>query len=74
MKKDSEWSVYQVKVKGDVYRDFFVEITAADSARGDVVERIEWLCDSNFNKLPQDGGLVCLNLAWADQDDLRATG
>ncbi len=62
MKKDSEWCVYQVKVKGNVPRDFFVEITAPDNARNDVINRIESLCESQFNRLPQDGGLIYFNL------------
>jgi hypothetical protein len=62
MKKDSEWCVYQVKVKGDVGREFFVEIAASQNARNDVTKRIESLCEAHFNRLPQDGGIIYLNL------------
>jgi hypothetical protein len=61
MKKDSEWCVYQVKVKGEVHRDFFVEITASQNAREGVIKCIESFCESNFAKLPQDGGIISLN-------------
>ncbi len=61
MKKDSEWCVYQVKVTGEVHRDFFVEITASQNARGGVIKRIESFCESNFAKLPQDGGIISFN-------------
>jgi hypothetical protein len=58
MKKDSEWCVYQVKIKSDVNRDFFVELTAAQNASDGVIKRIEAFCESNFDRLPQDGGLL----------------
>jgi hypothetical protein len=55
IKKDSQWCVHQVKVTGDVYRDFFVEITASQNARDDLVKRIESFCESNFGRLPENG-------------------
>jgi hypothetical protein len=58
-----EWSVYQVKVKGEVHRDFFVEITASQNAREGLIKRIESFCESNFANLPQDGGIISLNLS-----------
>jgi hypothetical protein len=63
MKKDSEWCVYQVKVTSDVHRLFFVEISAAQNARDDVINRIESLCESHFYKLPQDGGIIYFDLS-----------
>jgi hypothetical protein len=65
MKKDSEWCVYQVKIKGDVHRDFFVEVTASSNASDVVIKAIESLCESTFDKLPQDGGTISLNLNWS---------
>jgi hypothetical protein len=57
MKKDSEWCVYQVKVTSDVHRLFFVEITAAQNARDDVINRIESLCESHFISFRKTAGL-----------------
>jgi hypothetical protein len=62
MKKDTDWCVYQVKITGDVRRDFFVEITASQNARDSAKKDIESLCESNFDKLPDDGGIISLNL------------
>ncbi len=62
MKKDSEWCVYHVKIAGDVRREFFVEITAAQTTRDGVTERLESLCEANFDSLPKDGGTIYLNL------------
>lgn len=62
MKKDSEWCVYYVKVRGDVHRDFFVETTAEQNARGDAMEPIEAFCESQFDKLPENGGIISLDL------------
>jgi hypothetical protein len=72
MKKDSECCVYHVKVTAGVHREFFGEITASDYARDDVIKRIESLCESQFNRLPQDGGTIYLDLTWSDRDDPAA--
>jgi hypothetical protein len=66
MKKDSECGVYHVKITGDVHRDFFVEITASQNRRKDVLEGIKQWCDSHFDKLATDGKSIQINL-----DDIR---
>jgi hypothetical protein len=62
MKEDSEWGVYEVKIKGGIQRDFFVETVASRIPRGDSIKRIESMCESNFDRLPQDGGIIHFNL------------
>jgi hypothetical protein len=62
MKEDSEWCVYQVKITGGIQRDFFVETVASRIPRGDSIKRIESMCESNFDRLPQDGGVIHFNL------------
>jgi molybdenum cofactor biosynthesis enzyme MoaA len=62
MQKDSECGVYQVRIRGDVNRDFFVEITASQNTRKDVLEGIKQWCDSHFDKLPIDGKSIQVNL------------
>jgi hypothetical protein len=66
MKQDSQWSVYHVKIKGDTLRNFFVEAVASRIARDASLKRIESMCESNFDRLPQDGGIIYLNLYDAD--------
>jgi hypothetical protein len=61
-KKDSEWCVYEVKVTGDVQRDFFVETRAPQNFRNDVIKSSEGLCELNFDKLPENGGIISLDL------------
>jgi hypothetical protein len=58
MKEDSQWCVYQVKITGGIERGFFVETVASRIPRGDSIKRIESLCEANFNRLPQDGGII----------------
>jgi hypothetical protein len=62
MKEDPEWCVYQVKIKGGIQRDFFVETVASRIARSDSIKRIESFCKSNFYRLPQDGGIIHFDL------------
>jgi hypothetical protein len=62
MKEDSQWGVYYVKIKGGIQRDFFVETAASRIPRGDAINRVESLCEANFDRLPQDGGIISLNL------------
>jgi hypothetical protein len=63
MKEDSQWSVYQVKIKGVIRRDFFIETVASSRiARGDSIKRIESMCELNFDRLPGDGGIIYFDL------------
>jgi hypothetical protein len=63
MKEDWQWCVYQVQIKGGIRRDFFVETVASSRiARGDSIKRIESMCESNFDKLPGDGGIIHFDL------------
>jgi hypothetical protein len=62
MKEDSQWCVYQVKIRGRIQRDFFVETVASRIARSDSIKRIESFCESNFYRLPQDGGIIYFDL------------
>ncbi len=62
MKEDSQWCVYQVKIKGVIQRDFFVETVASRIPRGDSIKRIESMCESHFDRLPGDGGIIHFNL------------
>jgi hypothetical protein len=62
MKEDSQWCVYHVKVKGDIQREFFAETVASRIPRGESIRRIKSLCESNCDRLPQDGGVIHFNL------------
>ncbi len=62
MKEDSQWCVYHVRVKSDIQREFFVETVPSRIPRGDSIKRIESMCESNFDRLPQDGGVIHFNL------------
>jgi hypothetical protein len=62
MKEDPQWCVYQVKIRGRIQRDFFVETVASRIARSDSIRRIESFCESNFYRLPQDGGTIYFDL------------
>jgi hypothetical protein len=62
MKEDSQWGVYYVKIQGGIQRAFFVETVASRIPRRDSIKRIESLCESNFDRLPQDGGIIHFNL------------
>jgi hypothetical protein len=50
----------------DTLRNFFVEAVASRIARDASLKRIESMCESNFDRLPQDGGIIYLNLYDAD--------
>jgi hypothetical protein len=48
MKEDSQWWVYQVKIRGRIQRDFFVETVASRIARSDSITIVSTSASPSF--------------------------
>ena len=60
--------VYQVEITGEDERSFRVAITPTQNVRHGVKTDIREWCEQHFNQLPQEGGLVAVDL-----DEVRKT-
>jgi hypothetical protein len=58
----SEPRIYRVKVTGAASHNFFVEINPSQNVRNKVEKGIEEWCERNFDKLPEDGQAIAVNL------------
>ena len=54
--------IYRVKIAGDVNCDFFVGITPAQNARGNVKTLIEEYCEKRFDRVPRNGDIIEIDL------------
>jgi hypothetical protein len=60
--KTTEPRVNSVKISGDASRHFFVEITATQNVRHGIPKDIEEWCRQHYDKLPEDGKRISVNL------------
>jgi hypothetical protein len=60
--KTTEPRVYSVKISGDASRHFFVEITATQNARHGIPRDIETWCRQHYDRLPEDGKRIAIDL------------
>ena len=54
--------IYRVRIAGDVNCDFFVGITPAQNARGNVKPLIEKYCEKRFDRVPRNGEIIEIDL------------